>query len=164
MQKVRRATTIYFLVQGIAVFVWWAALYIEPTIREWFVLDAKDSTSLLAFVLADLVFLGIGSLVAAWLVHTSSELDPLSTWTVTGAMAYAAVYCFTYTLMSDRGWLGVVLMMPAMIWCGVFAVGVTFRGHMFRASREGSSGLIISKTLIQIVVLWSIILGVFRTC
>lgn len=160
MQKVRRATTIYFLIQGIAVFAWWAGLYIDPHIREWFVLDTNYTTSLLAFVLADLSFLGIGSMVAAWLVHTRSDLDRIAAWTVTGAMSYAAVYSFTYALMSDRGWLGVILMIPAMIWCGVFAVGLTFGGHMFRASRDGSSGWIIAKTFMQIVVLWSIILGV----
>jgi protein-S-isoprenylcysteine O-methyltransferase Ste14 len=75
-------------------------------------------------------------------------------------MSYAAVYSFTYTLMTDRGWLGVLLMMPAMIWCGVFAVGMTSGPTMFRASREGSSGWIITKTLVQIIVLWSLILGV----
>jgi len=48
-----------------------------------------------------------------------------------------------------------------MIWCGVFAVGLTFEQLMFRRSREASAGWIVTKTFLQIVIVWSLILGVF---
>src|SRR5947209_3070973 len=121
MKKVRRSATIYFLIQGMAVFAWWTALYFSPGIRRWFYLDTDNAPSLFAFVIADLAFLATGSIVTAYLIHTRSELDRIAAWTVTGAMSYAAIYSFTYTLITDQGWLGVVLMIPAMIWCGVFA-------------------------------------------
>jgi hypothetical protein len=85
----------------------------------------------------------------------------LASWFVTGAVSYAAVYCLLFTWMTDVGWLGVVLMLPAMIWSGVFAVGITFEKAMFRKAADTSTGWILTKTFTQIAVVWSIILVLF---
>ena len=115
----------------------------------------------MAFWLADLVFLGVGSLAASWLCFRDSQYQRVAAWFVTGAMSYSAIYCFTYTLKTDAGWLGVALMLPAMIWCGVFAVGLTFGKEMFRRAASTSSNWILLKTFTQIIVVWSLILVVF---
>jgi protein-S-isoprenylcysteine O-methyltransferase Ste14 len=62
--------------------------------------------------------------------------------------------------MTDHGWWGVILMVPAMIWCGVFSVGLTFERSMFRRAAESSTRWIVAKTFTQIIVVWSIILVV----
>lgn len=161
MRKVRIAAALYFLVQGVGVFVWWALLFFAPATRRYFVLEPGSENSLLAFWLADLAFMGAGSLVAAWLCFAESQFRTIAAWFVTGSVSYAVLYCFAFALRTDAGWLGVVLMFPAMIWSGVFSVGMTFERTMFRRSATGPSGWILFKTFSQIVIVWSLILVVF---
>lgn len=156
--KVTRSAGVYFILQGVAVFSWWAVLFIAPAYRQYFVLDQNSETSLIAFWLADLSFLGVGSLVTGALCFTDSGYKRIAAWFVTGAVSYAAIYCFAFAMMSDRGWLGVTLMFPAMIWSGVFSVGMSFEKTMFREATDTSTNWILFKTLSQIVVVWSIIL------
>jgi protein-S-isoprenylcysteine O-methyltransferase Ste14 len=115
----------------------------------------------MAFWLADLAFIGTGSLTASVLCIREPQYAKLAAWFVTGAVSYAALYCLVFTWMTDVGWLGVVLMLPAMIWSGVFAVGITFEKAMFRKAADTSTGWIITKTFTQITVVWSIILVLF---
>ena len=51
-------------------------------------------------------------------------------------------------------------MLPAMIWSGVFAVGLPpVSDHMFRETKPAKTNWILAKTLTQIAVVWSIILA-----
>lgn len=159
--KVRHSAALYFAIQGSAVIAWWAVLYFAPSTREYFLLERSSETSLMAFWLADLSFLGIGSLVASGLCYRDHEYSRIGSWFVTGAISYASVYSLAFALMTDIGWLGVTLMFPAMIWSGVFAVGLSFEKAMFREAAETSTNWILVKTMTQIVVVWSVILVVF---
>lgn len=159
--KVRHSAAIYFVIQGLAVIAWWLVLFFIPASRQYFVLERNSEASLMAFWLADLSFLGVGSLVTSWLCFRDLEYKKIASWFVTGAVSYAAVYCLAFALMTDTGWLGVTLMFPAMIWSGVFAVGLSFEKTMFRQAAETSTNWILVKTFTQIIVVWSIILVVF---
>ncbi|MBK7933844.1 MAG: isoprenylcysteine carboxylmethyltransferase family protein [Acidobacteria bacterium] len=159
--KVRHSAAIYFVVQGIAVIAWWATLSFVPSTRQYFLLEKSSETSLMAFWLADLSFLGIGSLAAGFLSWRDHEYSRIASWFVAGAVSYAAVYCLAFAWMTDAGWLGVTMMFPAMIWSGVFAVGLSFEKAMFRQAAENSTNWILFKTMTQIVVVWSVILIVF---
>lgn len=161
MEKVRKAAAVYFTFQGIGVIAWWGVLYFLPESRVYFQFEVGSQNSLMSFWLADLSFLGAGSIVAGLLCFANSEFKKLAAWFVTGAISYSAVYCLTFAASTDAGWLGVTLMFPAMIWSGVFSVGMTFETTMFRKSSDGSSGWIVFKTFAQIIVVWSIILVLF---
>lgn len=158
--KVYRSAAIYYAIQGVAVIMWWIVLFAVPASRKYFLLERTSEFSLLAFWLADLAFLGFGSLAAAWLCFRHHEYSQIAAWFVTGAVSYAAIYCFAFAMITDYGWLGVTLMFPPMIWSGVFAVGMTFEKTMFRKAAETSTNWILVKTFTQIVVVWSIILAV----
>lgn len=160
MKNVRKYAVAYFAIQGLGVFAWWAVLFFVPESRQYFRLDPASDTSLLAFWLPDLAFLGFGSLVTAWLIRSASRYAGHAVWLVSGAVAYAMLYCFSSSLMTDAGWLGVVLMFPAMIWSGNFAIGITMADGMFREAPVSSERWILTKTTIQIVVVWSVILVV----
>jgi protein-S-isoprenylcysteine O-methyltransferase Ste14 len=147
MKKVRRYAVAYFIAQGVGVLAWWILLFAYP--------------ALLAFLLPDISFIALGSLVTAALVHFENRFEVVALWFVTGATSYAAIYSFTFTLLTDRGWVGVALMFPAMLWSGVFATGITAGMDMFRAAKESSTNYVIAKTSVQIVVVWTIILLVF---
>jgi protein-S-isoprenylcysteine O-methyltransferase Ste14 len=160
IEKVTRAAGIYFLVQGLAVFGWWATLLTWPSTRTLFALDPRSDTPLLSFWLADLSLLGIGSVIAGIMCIRGSEFIKPIVWLITGAITYATLYCLAFTLLTDAGWLGIILMFPAMIWSGVFATGLAVPRAMFRQSADRSPRWIAAKTLIQIIVVWGIILGV----
>ncbi|MGQ0542687.1 MAG: methyltransferase family protein [Blastocatellia bacterium] len=161
MEKVRRSAAIYFLIQGTSVFLWWVVLYVEPSIRKYFQLEDGSQISLMAFWFTDLSFLGAGSLAAAWLCLRNHRYLQIASWFVTGSVSYAAVYCLTFALITDVGWLGVTLMIPAMIWSGAFAVGLSFNKTIFRQAVETSTKWILIKTFTQIILVWTIILAVF---
>ena len=159
-EKVKWSAAIYFLIQGIAVFGWWTVLLMVPGTKGFFALDPRSGTPLLSFWLADLALLGVGSVAAGILCLRGSEFTRPAVWFVTGAVSYATLYCFAFALIADSGWLGVALMFPAVIWSGVFAVGLTVPKAMFRPAAESSTRWVVAKTLVQIVVVWGLILGV----
>jgi protein-S-isoprenylcysteine O-methyltransferase Ste14 len=161
MQKVRKAAALYFLAQGLGVIAWWILLIAWPESRLMFVLEPNRETSLLAFWLADLLFIAIGSLTVAALIYWRNRYTVAAMWLITGAVSYSSLYTLAFVLFTDRGWLGVVMMMPAMIWSGVFAMGLTVGGDMFRSAKPTSTNYVLIKTFTQIVVAWSLILVVF---
>lgn len=161
MEKVRRTATFYYLVQGLAVAGWWVFLFARPEARAYFQLESGSQTSLMAFLLPDAAFLALGSLIAAYIVHTRNRYEIAVLWLLTGAISYATFYTFAFTLITDRGWMGVILMMPAMLWTGVFATGMTVKNEMFRQAKVTSTNYVLLKTFTQIAVVWSLILFVF---
>jgi protein-S-isoprenylcysteine O-methyltransferase Ste14 len=160
--KIRHTAAIYFALQGIAVVAWWFLLIFVPASRKYFQLESNSETSLLAFWLADLSLLGIGSLLTAWLCFHNSRHAPTASWFVCGAISYAALYCLAFALFTDSGWLGVTLMLPAMIWSGNYSIALSpVSDVMFRQAKTSSTNWILLKTFVQIFVVWSLVLVVF---
>lgn len=161
MEKVRRAAAVYFAIQGIGVILWWMLLVFVPESRLVFVLEGNRETSLLAFWLPDLLLIGPGSFSAALFIFFRWKYTEPVIWLVTGAVAYATLYTLAFVLMTDRGWLGVVMMIPAMLWSGVFAAALTVGEGMFRQARATSERYVLLKTFTQIAIVWTLILVVF---
>ncbi len=161
MEKVRKAAALYFLAQGLGVIAWWILLIAWPESRLMFVLEPNRETSLLAFWLPDLLLIGPFSFIAALFIFSRRKYSEHVVWLVTGAVTYATLYTFAMVMMTDRGWLGVVMMVPAMLWSGVFAMALTVGGDMFRSAKPTSTNYVLIKTFTQIVVVWSLILVVF---
>ena len=138
--KIRHTAAVYFALQGIAVVAWWLLLIFVPNSRKYFQLETDSETSLLAFWLADLSLLGIGSLVAGWLCLRDSRHAPVAAWFVTGAISYATFYCLAFAFFTDAGWLGITLMLPAMLWSGCFSIALSsVRDAMFRQAKTSST-------------------------
>jgi len=156
--NVRRSAAIYFAAQGIAIILWWAMLFFAPSTRSYFQMGSNENV-LLSFWLPDLFFLALGSLAAAYFLVKDHKFSAIAMWFVAGLMTYAAVYCLSFALMTDTGWLGAVFMIPAMIWSGIFGVGLPpVSDHMFRQTKPAKTNWILTKTFSQIVVVWSVIL------
>ena len=160
--KIQKSASIYFAFQGVAVIAWWVLLIAVPTSRKYFQMGDGE-TILLAFWLPDLFLLAIGSLILSWLIIANHKFMPIVLWFVVGTISYASFYCLAFAWMTETGWLGVVAMFPAMIMSGNFAIGLTpnFNKLMFRHSKEAKTSWILTKTLTQIIVVWSLILLVF---
>ena len=158
--KVRHSAGIYFGFQAIAVAVWWGVLLTVPSSRDYFRMSETPDATLMAFWLPDLVLLAAGSAAAAVLCFSDSRLIPIVLWFVCGAISYTTLYCLAYAFLTDKGWLGVTLMLPAMLWSGVFSVGLSSL-VIFRQARPAKTGWILTKTAAQIIVVWCLILFVF---
>lgn len=161
MEKVTRNAAVYFLAQGFAVAGWWVVLITVPRSRSYFQLEADSLTTLWAFWLPDLILIGPLSIVSGLLITVRNRFASSAAWMVTGAVSYATLYTLAMVMMTDAGWLGVVLMLPAMLWSGVFATALSVRSDMFREARPSSSNYVLVKTFTQIVLVWSVILLIF---
>lgn len=160
--KIRHTAAVYFALQGAAVVAWWLLLVYIPASRKYFQLETDSETSLLAFWLADLSLLGIGSFVACGLCLRDSRHAPVAAWFVTGAISYAAFYCLAFAFYTGAGWLGSALMLPALVWCGCFSIALSsVRNAMFQLAKDSSTNWILSKTFAQILIVWTLILAVF---
>jgi protein-S-isoprenylcysteine O-methyltransferase Ste14 len=160
--KIRNTAAAYFALQGAAVVAWWSLLLLVPTSRKQFQLETASETSLLAFWLADLLLLAAGSFLVAWLCLRDSRHVPVAAWFVTGAISYASLYLLAFAFYADAGWLGVTLMLPASIWCGCFSIALSpVKTVLFRSAKESSTRWILLKTCTQILIVWTVILGVF---
>ncbi|HEX8565244.1 MAG TPA: isoprenylcysteine carboxylmethyltransferase family protein [Pyrinomonadaceae bacterium] len=156
--NVRQSSAVYFAFQSAAVVVWWLLLIFFPESRAYFRMGDSDAT-LFAFWLPDLLLIGVGSFAAATLCYADSKLASAAMWFVAGAISYAALYCLAFALLNDSGWLGVALMFPTMLWSGVFAVALSkSKDFMFRTAAVAATNWILTKTAIQIVVVWTLIL------
>ncbi len=161
MEKVTRNAAVYFLAQGFAVAGWWVVLITVPRSRSYFQLEADSLTTLWAFWLPDLLLIGPLSIVSGLLITVRNRFASSAAWMVTGAVSYATLYTLAMAMMTDAGWLGVVLMLPAMLWSGVFATGITVGDNMFRRAKSSSESYVLLKTFVQIIVVWSVILLIF---
>jgi len=69
-KEIDRSASIYFAIQGTAVFAWWAILGLAPSTRSLFQMGESE-TVLLSFWLPYTILLGPGSLIAAILCWKS---------------------------------------------------------------------------------------------
>jgi protein-S-isoprenylcysteine O-methyltransferase Ste14 len=159
--SIRQTACIYFALQAIAVGAWWLLLFFVPASRKFFQMGDTETT-LLAFWLPDLLLLAAGSLTTSAFCFFDSKYTPLAAWFVCGAVAYATFYCLAFSFLTDSGWLGTTLMLPATLWSGCFTIALSdFKNMMFRQAKQSPPGWILAKTAIQIIVVWSLILFVF---
>jgi protein-S-isoprenylcysteine O-methyltransferase Ste14 len=155
---VRRSVAAYFALQGLAVALWWLLLLAYPQSREYFRMGDSEAT-LLAFWLPDLLLLAAGSLLASYLCFIGSDHSQTVLCFVCGAMTYAALYCLAFALLTDSAWLGVTLMVPAMILSVICAASVSpLRAWAFRTARPAGTRWNIAKTCGQIILFWSVLL------
>jgi protein-S-isoprenylcysteine O-methyltransferase Ste14 len=158
---IRHSATTYFALQGFGVIAWWLMLIFSPQTRSYFTFERHSELSLLAFWLADLLFLSIGSFAVSILCYRESKLLVHALWLVVGAIGYATIYCLAFAMLSDFGWLGVMMMSIAAVWSGNFAIGLSLKQMVFREAKPASTNWILLKTFSQIVVVWTIILIIF---
>jgi protein-S-isoprenylcysteine O-methyltransferase Ste14 len=149
----------YFSLQGAAVALWWLLLVFFPSTRVYFQIDANSESALLAFWLPDLLLLALGSLVAGVLCFGGSSLATAAVWFTSGAVCYASLYCLSLAILTGAGWLGVTLMLPAMLLSISSTLAVSpFTARLFRQAKLASPGWNLAKTGIQIFIFWSILL------
>lgn len=152
---------IYFIVQAIAVAVWWAILLIWPASIHWFQPRGWPRETLLSFWLADGVLIVGGSLVTGWLVFTQHRLARFAVWAIAGTALYAAFYCLGCSVHCDDAWLA-TSMMVSMAGLNVVMgtmFGIEGEPLLVREHRQSPLGASL-LTLFQTVIFWTVFLWI----
>lgn len=149
----------YFFMQGTAIVLWWLLLLFFPSTREYFLLGGGSEDTLRAFLLPDLVTLVFSSFVACILCFRDGSGVQAGVWFTSGAISYVTLYCLALAVITGVGWLGVTLMLPAMLLSITSALAVSpFVSEFFRQAAPASSGWNLAKTVIQIIIFWGVLL------
>ncbi|MFT4511458.1 MAG: hypothetical protein ACI89X_000066 [Planctomycetota bacterium] len=112
----------YLLLQAMAVAGWWLWLCTSTAARERFTVADWPEESLLAFAVPDSVLLVFGSAIASRGVVLGRSWAPLAMWLVTGAAAFAALYCIAASAITDSTWLGSTMMLLCTAGSGSMAL------------------------------------------
>lgn len=105
----------YLVLQGVGVYLWWAMLLLLPESRGPFLAPGAPDSTLLAFIGADLTVFGGGSLAAAYGLWHGRNWAWGVLCGVAGASVYGGLYAAGLPLLSGGGWLGALLMLPAIV-------------------------------------------------
>jgi len=161
-EKTRLAIAAYFLIQAIAVGLWWGLLWTIPSSASWFHPTAWPDESLFAFFFPDLFILIGGSLFASIVVWRAVSWAHLAAWSVAIAAWYPTLYCLGASVITDQAWFatacmtcmsGLSLVMATMIGVG------NEQPQSIRANKlEKHSALF--WTALQIAIFWSVFLWI----
>jgi hypothetical protein len=111
---IRRLAIWFLVVQAVGTSAWWVVLLLYPASRGPYMAPGAPDSTLFAFILPDLAFYILGSLVVAWGLANEKPWA----WPVlcvhTGAIVYSALYGLALPLFSGGGW-GSLMMLPSAI-------------------------------------------------
>ena len=142
--------SVAYLFQAILILAWWIGLASSETFFQAFQFDGIGPTAFWSFFIPDLVIIAGLSFLRIFLDRPWIER------VVLGAFAYASLYCLNASLLSGSG-----LLPTSMMFLGLaFNVFVAHSEWFFRESTSRSFGTNFSKTLVQLVLIWTATLAV----
>lgn len=107
---------IYFFIQGVAVLVWWVVLLLVPEMQKYFLQPGADSLTITAFIPADVILVGLGSLYCA--ARWPKLMAVRVAWLMAGAIWYLTTYLFVLHIWGElpiHGPFGMTAISSAMI-------------------------------------------------
>ncbi len=108
----RRLSVLFLILQATGAAIWWAVLLLYPSARGPYMAPGAPDSSLFAFVLPDLAFYILVSLVVAWGVARGKSWAWPLLCLHSGAIGYSALYGLGLPLFSGGGW-GSLMMLPS---------------------------------------------------
>ena len=112
----RRLAVAYLILQGVGVLAWWVLLLAFPASRALFTAEGAPDAVLLAFLVGDVVLVGIGSFAAAAGItgHRAWAWPVLLVHA--GAAVFAGLYCVLLPVLTGGpGWIAAVAMLPVLV-------------------------------------------------
>ena len=136
-----------YLLQAALISAWWVGLATSGAFFAAFQFDEIPPTAFWAFFAPDIILIAILSAVRAYRNATSLEYITL------GAFSYAALYCANATVLTNSGYLPTGLMLLGL----GYNLFLCFNQSLFRNATTSFS-LNVTKTIIQIVCIWTLAL------
>lgn len=119
-----RAAGAYLVAQGLGVLAWWGVMLLVPVARAPFRAAGAPDASLLAFAVADVLLVGVASILAGigvWAGHPRTGPVLL---VHASAAVYAGLYCVSLPLVGDgSGWVAALGMIPVLVVPPLIALG-----------------------------------------
>lgn len=152
----------YFSLQAFGTFAWWTMLLIEPTWMEWFQPSVWPKQVLISFLVPDLLFLVIGSLLTAYAVLRQRVWSTLTIWSTLMAGLYPTFFCIAASVQTGEAWIAAALM-SAM--SGLMLAMATIHGTPNQSPAairvtEMPPATAILWTAFQVAIFWSIFLWI----
>ncbi|MEO1435393.1 MAG: isoprenylcysteine carboxylmethyltransferase family protein [Bacteroidota bacterium] len=140
-----------YLLQATLISLWWIGLLWSPTFYAAFQFPGIGPDAFKAFLLPDLVILGLLSIVRAY-TH-KKQLD----YVILGGFAFATLYCINATILTGGGLLSTTIMVLGLCY-NLFLIADR---QVFRNSTSSNLWLNGLKTGFQILCVWLLTLFVF---
>jgi len=152
----------YFLLQALAVALWWGMLVCFEETVGWFHPSVWDTAAFYAFGLPDFLLLILGSCVAAGATWKSMRWAPVAVWSIGIAAWYPTLYCLAASLTTGEAWFATSCMVCMAGLCLVMATMIGTEAQsaeIIRQTRMKRHHAIL-WTCIQIVIFWSVFLWI----
>lgn len=134
-----------YLLQALAIPLWWTAMALSPWVYSRFEYPGTSQSDLFAFIVPDILIIS-GFSIWCW-----RRPSPMAGGIVLGAYGYGALWCLARSLSSGGGWLGTVIMILATAFNAFLVAGeLGFR----RASSSDRPGWNVAKTALQSLFVW----------
>jgi protein-S-isoprenylcysteine O-methyltransferase Ste14 len=137
-----------YLLQATLVVAWWVGLVASPAFFRAFQFNGISTNAFWAFFLPDILAIASLSLLRAY--RRSAVIE----YVVLGAFAYAALYCYNATILTNSGYLPTGLMILGLL----YNLFLCFDRFAFRQSVSRHTSINAIKTVVQIVCIWALAL------
>ena len=144
-----RIASRYFVVLGLAVLLWWGAVFLWPSVRYLFFPTPNTDWLVSVFAVPDICIVGIGSLVASVAIRRKSVSRSAFAWSVAAALIYATAICVGWTVTEEAAWLGTGLMITCSLVTLHAAILISRNPLVIFRSHPGSTLLASTETLFQ---------------
>ena len=155
-------SAVYYTLQGLSIIGWWILLWQVPDSREYFRTSRMTDTALMDLLWVNLVLLGLGSWVSAFLLWKRPKhgfIQPL-TWILVGGGVYPTLYvCRATYITNGEGWAATLcmLLMSAGSFFAAWTAGLD--NPLFRVAPERTRIGHIFRTFLHTSVFWFISLA-----
>ena len=161
----------FLVAEAVGCAAWWAGLALRPDWRRAFRLEAASDTTLVQFLLPDLVLYVALPLAAAAALMGGARWAWGALAVHAGAASYAALACWGLVIFSGgEGWLGAILMTPPLVALPYFVLTLCedpAAGHPLasedppcvpRTAAPAPAWWNCAKMLLQTSVMWGVFL------
>lgn len=139
-----------YLIQALLIGLWWVGLFASEDFFAAFQFSNIDKTSFQSFFLPDITIIGGLSIYRAYKDSKACE------FIILGGFAFATLYCINASFLTGSGYLPTLIMILGLCY-NMFLVKTD---SFFKTAQTNSTFLNATKTILQIICVWSITLGI----
>ncbi|MBK8848713.1 MAG: isoprenylcysteine carboxylmethyltransferase family protein [Saprospiraceae bacterium] len=139
-----------YIFQALLISVWWLVMLLDDAFRAAFSYKSADEHLMSFFIFPDFIVLVLLSLIRSYKRQNWIE------YVILGGFAYASLFCLSLTIVTKSGFLPTGTMLLGL----GFNVFIVFSEKLFIASRHNNVWINAIKTMVQIVLIWTLTLFV----
>lgn len=111
----RRLGIAFLTLQSVGATLWWILLLLAPQSRSLFLVPNAPESTLMGFLLPDLLLFIGGGLLSAWGLAKCTPWRHTALALHTGAATYAGLHTLALPLCGGHNYWGIVMMSPSLL-------------------------------------------------